>query len=159
VSDVEKAVEAYRKLPEDLREQTPEEFEKEQFLEKHLEEYLEKHLDKIENGLKMIGRQHKTEVGPIDLYARAKNGDLVVIELKKGRAADKVFGQICRYIGCIKEDHAEEGENVRGFIVGRQVDDKLKYATKAVPAGLVTLQVFDFKGDKGKEDWIQVAAA
>jgi hypothetical protein len=160
VSDVEKAVEAYRKLPEDVRgEQTPEEFEKEQFLEKHLEEYLEKHLDKIEAGLKIIGRQHKTEVGPIDLYARATDGALVVIELKKGRAADKVFGQICRYIGCIKEDHAEEDENVRGYTVGRQVDDKLKYATKAVPPGLVTLQVFDFKGDKGKEDWIQVAAA
>jgi Holliday junction resolvase-like predicted endonuclease len=160
VSDVQKAVEVYRKLPEDVRgEQTPEEFEKEQFLEKHLEEYLEKHLDKIERGLKMLGRQYKTEVGPIDLYARATNGDLVVIELKKGRAADKVFGQICRYIGCIKQDHADEEETVRGFIVGRQVDDKLKYAINAVPAGLVTLQVCDFKGEKGKEDWIQIANA
>ena len=159
VSEVKKAVEVYKKLPEDVRgEMTPEEFEKEQFLEKHLEEFLEKHLDKIEPGLKMLGRQYKTEVGPIDLYARAKNGDLVVIELKKGRAADKVFGQICRYIGCIKEDHAEEGEAVRGFIVGRQVDDKLKYAAKAVPAGLVALQMFDFKGEKGKEGWIQVTS-
>lgn len=159
VSEVKKAVEVYKNLPEDVRgELTPEEFEKEQFLEKHLEEYLEKHLDKIEPGLKMVGRQYKTEVGPIDLYARAKNGDLVVIELKKGRAADKVFGQICRYIGCIKEDHAEKSEAVRGFIVGRQVDDKLKYAAKAAP-GLVALQVFDFKGEKGKEDWIQIATA
>jgi hypothetical protein len=160
VSDVDKAVEAYRKLPEDVRgELTPEEFEKEQFLEKHLEEYLEKNLDKIEPGLKMLGRQYKTEVGPIDLYTRAKNGDLVVIELKKGRAADKVFGQICRYIGCIKEDHADEDEIVRGFIVGRQVDEKLQYATKAVPPGLVSLQVFDFTGEKGKEDWIQISTA
>jgi hypothetical protein len=160
ISDVAKAVEAFRKLPEDVRgEQTPEEFEKEQFLEKDLEEHLEKHLDKIEAGLKIIGRQHKTEVGPIDLYARATNGDLVVIELKKGRAADKVFGQICRYIGCIKEDHAEDGENVRGYIIGRQVDEKLRYATKAVPPGLVALQVFDFGDEKGKEGWIQVADA
>ena len=156
VSDVEKAVETYRTLPEDVRgELTPEEFEKEQFLEKHLEEYLEQHLEKIKLGLTMLGRQYKTQVGPIDLYARAANGDLVVIELKKGRAADKVFGQICRYIGCIKEDHADKEEAVRGFIVGRQVDDKLKYAIKAVPAGLVTLQVFDFKGEKGKENWIE----
>jgi hypothetical protein len=160
VSEVKKAVEVYRTLPDDIRgELTPEEFEKEQFLEKHLEEHLEKHLDKIEPGLKILGRQYKTEVGPIDLYAQATNGDLVVIELKKGRAGDKVFGQICRYIGCIKEDHAGEGEAVRGFIVGRQVDDKLKYATKAVPVGLVALQVFDFKGEKGKEDWILVSSA
>jgi hypothetical protein len=160
VSEVKKAVETYKKLPEDVRgELTPDEFEKEQFLEKHLEEFLEIHLDKIEPGLKLVGRQYKTEVGPIDLYTKAKNGDLVVIELKKGRAADKVFGQICRYIGCIKEDHAGEGEVVRGFIIGRQVDDKLKYATKAVPIGLVSLQVFDFQGEKGKEDWIQVTSA
>ena len=99
------------------------------------------------------------EVGPIALYARATNGDLVVIELKKGRAADKVFGQICRYIGCIKEHHSGEGETVRRFIVGREVDEKLKYATKAVPIGLVALQVFDFKGKKGQEEWIQVVAA
>lgn len=160
VSDVEKAVIAYRKLSEDVRgAQTPEEFEKEQFLEKDLEDHLEKQLAKVEAGLSMIGRQHKTEVGPIDLYARAANGDLVVIELKKGRAADKVFGQICRYIGCIKEDHAKNGENVRGYIIGREIDDKLRYAIKAVPAGLVTLQVFDFKNDKGKEDWLQVSLA
>jgi RecB family endonuclease NucS len=160
ISDVGKAVEVYKELPQNIRgERTPEEFEKEQFLEKHLEEHLERHLDKIEPGLKMLGRQYKTEVGPIDLYARASNGDLVVIELKKGRAADKVFGQICRYIGCIKEDHAEDGEKVRGFIVGREVDEKLKYAAKAVPAGLVSLQVFDFEGEKGTESWIQVAAA
>jgi hypothetical protein len=160
VSDVEKALEAYRKLPQDLRgDLTPEQFEQEQFLERHLEDYLEKHLEKIEKGLKIVGRQYKTQVGPIDLYGRAENGDLVVIELKKGRAADKVFGQICRYIGCIKEDHAEEGENVRGFIVSRQVDEKLNYAVKAVPDGLVTLQIFDLKGERDKEDWIQIVAA
>jgi Holliday junction resolvase-like predicted endonuclease len=159
VSDVTKAVATFKSLPADVRgEQTPEEFEKEQFLEKHLEDYLETHLDKIEVGLKIVGRQYKTEVGPIDLYAEAKNGDLVVIELKKGRAADKVFGQICRYIGCIKENIAKKSETVRGFIVGRQIDDKLKYAAKAVPAGLVALQVFELKGTKGEENWIQVAA-
>jgi hypothetical protein len=54
---------------------------------------------------------------------------------------------------------AEEGEAVRGLIVGRQVDDKLKYATKGVPVGLVALRVFDFKGEKGKEDWIPVSSA
>lgn len=158
ISDVKKAVEVYKKIPADLRgDMTPEEFEKAQFLEKHLEEFLEKHLDLIEPGLKKIGRQFSTTVGPIDLYGRAKNGDLIVIELKKGRAADKVFGQICRYMGCIKEDHAKKSETVRGFIVGREMDEKLKYAVKAVPVGLVALQVFEFKGEKGKEDWIQVS--
>ena len=81
---MENAVKIYRKLPKDVRgEQTPEEFEEAQFLEKDLEDFLEKHLDKIEVGLKKIDRQYKTVVGSIDLYAEAKNGDLVVIELKR----------------------------------------------------------------------------
>jgi Holliday junction resolvase-like predicted endonuclease len=87
VSDVKNAVKVYRKLPKAVRgEMTPEEFEEAQFLEEHLEDHLEDHLDKIEPGLKLIGRQLSTKVGPIDLFAEAKNGDLVVLELKKGRA-------------------------------------------------------------------------
>lgn len=159
VSDVENAVKIFEKLPKEIRgEKTPQQFKEEQILEKHLEEYLEKHLDKIEAGLKLIGRQQPTKVGPIDLYAKAKNGDLVVLELKKGRAADKVFGQICRYMGCIKSEQSGKGPKVRGYIIGREIDEKLHYAAKVVDAGLIGLQVFEFKGDKDKEDWIQVAS-
>jgi len=161
VSDVENAVKVFKKLPKEVRgEMTPEEFEEAQFQEKHLEEYLEKHLDKIEPGLKWRGRQFKTTVGSIDLFAEAKNGDLVVIELKKGLAADKVFGQVCRYMGCIKFEQPKKGpKKVRGYIVGREIDMKLNYAAKVVDSGLIGLQVFEFKGEKGKEDWIQVSAA
>lgn len=157
-SDVEKAVEIYAELPPEVRGgMTVEEFERSQFLERDLEDYLEKNLEQIEIGLSWLGRQHSTTVGPVDLFARAKNGDLVVIELKKGRAADKVFGQVCRYMGCIKSEYAKNGEAVRGVIVGREVDTKLRYATKAVPDGLVTLAVFEVKEAAGEERWIQVA--
>ena len=160
VSDVENAVKVYRKLPKDVRgEATPEEFEQAQFLERNLEDYLEKHLDKIEAGLKLVERQHKTTVGSIDLFAEAKNGDLVVVELKKGLAADKVFGQICRYMGSKKSEQPNKGaRKVRGYIVGREIDIKLHYALKVVDSGLIGLHVFELKGEKGKEDWIQVAA-
>jgi len=159
VSDIANAVKVYKKLPREVRgDLTPEEFEKSQFLEKDLEDHLEKHLDKIEGGLKLIARQHPTKVGPIDLFAKAKNGDLVVLELKKGRAADKVFGQICRYIGCVKSEQQKKGPAVRGYIVGREVDVKLQYAATVVPAGVVRLQTFELKGEKGQEDWIQVSA-
>ncbi len=159
VSDVDNAVKVFKKLPREVRgEMTPEEFEKAQFLEKHLEEYLENHLDKIEAGLELVGRQHPTKVGPVDLFAKAKNGDLVVLELKKGRAADKVFGQVCRYMGCIKSEQSAKGPKVRGYIVGREVDEKLQYAAKVVEPGLIGLQVFELRGEKGDEDWIQVSA-
>jgi hypothetical protein len=160
ISDVKNAVRMFKKLPREVRgEMTPEEFEKAQFLEKELEEYLQKHLDKVELGLTLIGRQHATKVGPIDLFAKAKNGDVVVLELKKGRASDKVFGQICRYMGCIKSENPKKGPTVRGYIIGREVDIKLQYAAMVVAAGVIGLQTFEFDGDKGKEDWIQVSAA
>src|SRR5258708_14901642 len=156
-SDVQKAVEVFAKLPPEARgDMTVEDFEREQFLEKDLEDYLEKNLETIEAGLQWLGRQHPTTVGPIDLFARARNGDLVVIELKKGRAADKVFGQVCRYMGCIKLEHADARQAVRGIIVGREVDTKLRYAAKAVPDGLVTLATFELMDVAGEERWIQV---
>lgn len=161
VSDVENAVRVYRKLPKGVRgEASPEEFERAQFLEKDLEDYLEEHLDKIEVGLKLVERQHKTTVGSIDLLAEAKNGDLVVIELKKGIAADKVFGQICRYMGCKKSEQTSKGaKKVRGYIVGREIDTKLNYAAKVVESGLIGLQIFAFKDEKGSKNWIQISAA
>lgn len=144
-SDVPRAVAVFRSLPTEVTGgKTPEEFEIEQFLEKDLEDFLERNLHLIEAGLvrEGKGRQHPTTVGIIDLFARDAHGDLVVIELKKGRAADKVFGQLCRYIGCIKTEYASAGQQVRGFIIGREIDAKLHYATKAVPPQLVKLKKF-----------------
>ena len=123
-----------------------------------MEDHLEKNLEKIEAGLTLIRRQHPTKVGPIDLFAKAKNGDLVVLELKKGRAADKVFGQICRYIGCVKSEQPKRGPAVRGYIVGRELDVKLQYAATVVPVGVVRLQTFELKGEKGEKGWMRVFA-
>jgi RecB family endonuclease NucS len=104
--------------------------------EKAVEDYLENHLDvigsKIGRNLKLVGRQYSTTVGPIDLLTvDNKTGDYVVIELKKGRSADKVYGQCSRYMGWIRKNLATEGEKVHGVIVARDIDDKLKAARDA----------------------------
>ena len=54
----------------------------------------------------------------------------MVIELKKGRAADKVFGQLSRYMGWVKKNLAKDAE-VSGMIVGSNIDDKLVAARHA----------------------------
>ena len=55
------------------------------------------------------GRQFRTDTGPIDILAISKCGkELLVIELKKGKASDRVIGQIQRYMGYIKDEVAEE---------------------------------------------------
>jgi hypothetical protein len=104
--------------------------------EKAVEDYLENHLDvigsKIGATLKLIGRQYSTTVGPIDLLTvDSKKGEYVVIELKKGRSADKVYGQCSRYMGWIRKNLAAEGAKVQGVIVAREIDDKLKAARDA----------------------------
>jgi hypothetical protein len=106
--------------------------------EKAVEDYLENHLDvigsKIGANLKLVkdGRQYSTTVGPIDLLTiDTKTSEYVVIELKKGRSADKVYGQCSRYMGWVRKNLAAEGAKVHGVIVARQIDDKLKAARDA----------------------------
>jgi RecB family endonuclease NucS len=103
--------------------------------EKAVEDYLENHLDVIGStigaNLKLVkdGRQYSTLVGPIDLLTvDTKTGDYVIIELKKGRSADKVYGQCSRYMGWVRKNLATDGAKVHGVIVARQIDDKLKAA-------------------------------
>jgi len=77
------------------------------------------------------GRQYPTDVGFIDFLATdKKTGDFVVIELKVGKTSDSVMGQILRYTGWVEENLAKKGEKVRGVIIAKELDEKLKYALK-----------------------------
>lgn len=85
----------------------------------------------VQRPLQFVGRQYETTVGPIDILARdRKTGGYVVIELKKGRAADKVFGQLSRYMGWVKKNLARNAP-VAGMIVGTTIDANLRAARDA----------------------------
>jgi len=111
-------------------------------LEKYLEEFLVsnwastalgKNYDiyKDENG---TGQQYQTGSGRIDILAVSKDGkELLVVELKKGRASDEVVGQITRYMGYVKTELAEEGQRVHGVIVALEDDQKLRHSLVIVP--------------------------
>jgi len=118
--------------------------------EKMLEDFLEFKLAELEQGLVLVKRQYPTLVGPIDILAKDKDGNYVVIELKKGRSSDRVFGQITRYIGWIKENL---NPNVRGIVVGSPIEDKLVYSRKGLNnLERVKLKEFNFYfkfSDKG----------
>ena len=103
--------------------------------EKTMEDYLESNLDQIGQplgvSLELVGRQYATTVGPIDLLCRNRSTrQYVVVELKKDRGADKVFGQISRYMGWVKANLADGGD-VAGIIVARSFDEKIKAARHA----------------------------
>lgn len=107
-------------------------------LEKHLEDFLVKNWSKtklgkeyniyIEDG-QMVGQQYQSDTGPIDILAISKNKKtLLVVELKKGRVSDNVVGQIQRYMGFVKDELLEKGQNVKGVIIGFEDDVKLQRA-------------------------------
>jgi restriction system protein len=124
-------------------------------LEKYLEEFIATNFRAIFSGKLelyrdpeegVIARQYATDVGPIDLLALDKaTGGFVVIELKKGREADRVVGQTLRYMGWVAENLAKSDQQVNGMIICRDADPKLGYALKLVPSITVRYYNIDFK--------------
>jgi len=122
-------------------------------LEKHLEDFLvanwsqtplgkkydiyqeeENEIPQVQGELKYLGQQFPTETGPIDILAQSKDKkELLIVELKKGRASDAVVGQIQRYMGFIEEVVAEDGQQVRGIIIAQRDDPKIRWALKVAP--------------------------
>ncbi|HEX5325919.1 MAG TPA: endonuclease NucS domain-containing protein, partial [Acetobacteraceae bacterium] len=92
--------------------------------EQTVEDILEHNMHLIEPGMTLVKRQLETEVGRIDLFARDKNGVFTIIELKKGKTDDDVFGQLSRYLGWCKKTKART-QNVRGIIIAKQIGKKL----------------------------------
>ena len=113
-------------------------------MEKHLEDFLIKNWSNTplgkthdifkENG-NLIGQQYQTDTGYIDILAISKDKkELLVVELKKGRASDAVVGQILTYMGYISSDLAEPDQIVRGCIIALEDDLRIKNALKITPS-------------------------
>lgn len=102
--------------------------------EADLKRYLSKNLSLIEDGLKLYqegeisGIEYPVGGRFIDLLAVDRQGALVVIELKVSRGYDRVVGQLMRYMGWIQMNLADEGQQVRGMIVARQISEDLRLA-------------------------------
>lgn len=112
-------------------------------LEAHLEDFLVKNwaatpLGKTHNLFAVegesTGQQFPTDTGPIDILAISKDGkELLVVELKRGRASDRVVGQIQRYMGYVLGEMAEPGQTVRGVIIALEDDIRLTRALSVAP--------------------------
>ena len=109
-------------------------------LEKHLEEFLianwgstplGRDYDIYEVDGELVGQQYPSDTGPLDILAISKDQkELLVVELKKGRASDVVVGQIQRYMGYVVGELAEEGQSVKGVIIALEDDLRIRRALK-----------------------------
>lgn len=112
-------------------------------LEKHLEDFLVANWAQTELGRdydiytedgEIIGQQYPSDTGPMDILAISKDkSQLLVVELKKGRASDAVVGQVLRYMGFVMAELAEPQQTVRGVIIALEDETRLRRALAAVP--------------------------
>ena len=78
------------------------------------------------------GHYSTEDVGIMDFLCLDQSDNLIVIELKR-KGTDKTVGQLCRYMGWVKENLAKEKQMVCGLIISESKDVKLEYAVKVVP--------------------------
>jgi restriction system protein len=107
-------------------------------MEKYLEDFLVsnwkhtelgKRYDIFEEDGELVGKQYPSDTGPMDILAVSKDKkELLVVELKKGRASDVVVGQIQRYMGFALEELAENNQTVKGVIIALEDDIRLRRA-------------------------------
>lgn len=104
-------------------------------LERDLHEFIVSRLDSLEEGLRLYegGSEFATDAGRIDVFAVDKEENLVVIEIKTGKARDSAVGQILRYIGFVESEIADQDQDVRAIIIADEFDDNLKYSVKRMP--------------------------
>ena len=113
-------------------------------MEKHLEDFLVKNWAQTELGKdydiyaedgEPVGQQYPTDTGPMDLLAVKKDkSELLVVELKRGKASDVVVGQVLRYMGFVKEDLAESHQAVRCAIIALEDDLRIRRALAVTPS-------------------------
>jgi restriction system protein len=112
-------------------------------LERHLEDFLIANWQQTPLSAKyriyevdgeLVGQQYPSDTGPIDILAISHDGtELLVVELKRGRASDSVVGQIQRYMGYVQGELAEAGQTVKGVIIALEDDLRLRRALTVAP--------------------------
>ena len=113
--------------------------------EHDLRDYLANNLGVIASGLSLYEEEGirgvEFPVGGrfIDLLAQDAKG-YVVIELKVSRGYDRVVGQLLRYIGWIKQHHADPGQRVRGIIIAKEISEDLRLAC----SGLTDVSLYEY---------------
>jgi RecB family endonuclease NucS len=87
--------------------------------EEDMGNYIYENPDVIEDGFKPIAREKSISNGIIDILGKDKNGNIVVLELKRGRATLDAVSQLKRYT----DNLSEENRNLRGILVAPSVTE------------------------------------
>lgn len=92
-------------------------------VEAHLQELLADACHTLETGMVLVRREHRTEIGPVDLLCTDAQGRSVAVEIKRRGEIDGVE-QLARYIERLHLD-SSLGE-VRGVFVAQSIKPQAK---------------------------------
>ncbi|HEX6238030.1 MAG TPA: endonuclease NucS [Acidimicrobiales bacterium] len=92
-------------------------------VEAHLQELLAANCHAIAPGLRLVRREHPTDIGPVDLLCRDAEGRSVAIEIKRRGEVDGVE-QLARYLEFLGRDPLLRP--VRGVLVAQQIRPQAK---------------------------------
>jgi len=92
--------------------------------EAQIEDFLEKHPDLIEEGLKVLDRQRRTEFGIIDLLCKDKDEKIVIIEIKIDPDYAAV-AQVAKYKVSLEKEGISR-EQIRAMLVARYIDTEVR---------------------------------
>ncbi len=99
--------------------------------ENNLRDYLYYHLNLIEDGLTPIGKEIPANEGRIDVLARDKNGNIVVLELKT--EIDKRLVWQCLYYPMVVKKQYQTQDKIRLITICPQYPDYLFDVLKQIP--------------------------
>lgn len=101
-------------------------------LEKEMQAGVRKQLKNLESGLVEAdgGTERRVATGKIDIVAKDKKGDLVVIELKPGMCPPGALEQVLGYAEALAE--VEIKSTVRAILIASDFPDRVRAASKRV---------------------------
>ncbi len=105
-------------------------------VEAHLQELLAANCDHLGDGWRLVRREFPTDIGPVDLLCRDRDGVAVAVEVKRRGEIDGVE-QLTRYLDFLNRDPMLRP--VRGLFVAQQVKPQARVL--ATDRGIAWLEV------------------
>jgi RecB family endonuclease NucS len=112
-------------------------------VEAHLQELLAANCEVIAPGLRLVRREHPTDIGPVDLLCRDADGVAVAVEVKRRGEIDGVE-QLARYLERMDLDPHLRG--VRGIFVAQVVKPQARVLAKSRGIDWVEVDYDELRG-------------
>lgn len=93
---------------------------------------------RLEDGFKPLATERSTSAGAIDIYGKDRDGQPVVVELKRRRVGPDAVSQLKRYVDALARETAPE-TSVRGILVAPSVTERAKSLLTAEELEFVSL--------------------